>query len=85
MPDGCVDVFVIGQGDVVIAGPAGFRIAENMLSAATPGQRMSLLTNLVLGSFAAADPVVDRPVARAVAALRAHRIPRLRSWPPRSP
>jgi AraC-like DNA-binding protein len=120
MPDGCVDVFVTGQGDVVIAGPAntfydlpvgdqdvlavlrlrpgaaavvigcpasdltnlrvpldsvfgvaGSRIAENILSAATPGQRMSLLTNLVLGSFAAADPVVDRPVARAVAALRA--------------
>ncbi|MDT5309470.1 MAG: hypothetical protein QOE48_5175 [Mycobacterium sp.] len=120
MPDGCVDVFVTGQGDVVIAGPAntfydlpvgdqdvlaglrlqtgaaavvigcpasalgslripldsvfgvaGSRIAENMLSAATPGQRMSLLTNLVLGSFAAADPVVDRPVAHAVAALRA--------------
>jgi AraC-like DNA-binding protein len=120
MPDGCVDVFVTGQGEVMIAGPAstfydltvgdrdvlaGLRlrpgaapavigypacdftnirvplesvfgvsdscIADNLLSATSPGQRISLLTDLVVGSFAAACPVVDRPVAHAVGALRA--------------
>jgi AraC-like DNA-binding protein len=120
MPDGCVDVFVTGQGDVMIAGPAntfydlpagdqdilaglrlrpgaaaavvgcpasefrdmrvpldsafgvaGSRMAESLLDATTPGQRMSLLADLVADYFADADPVVDRPVARAVAVLRA--------------
>jgi AraC-like DNA-binding protein len=120
MPDGCVDVFVTGQGDVMIAGPAntfydlpagdqdilaglrlrpgaaaavigcpasefrdmrvsldsafgvaGSRIAESLLGATTPGQRISLLADLVAEYFADADPVVDRPVARAVAVLRA--------------
>jgi AraC-like DNA-binding protein len=120
MPDGCVDVFVTAQGDVMIAGPAntfydlpagdqdvlaglrlrpgaaaavigcpasefrdmrvpldsafgvaGFRIAESLLGATTPGQRTSLLADLLADYFAAADPVVDRPVARAVAVLRA--------------
>ena len=120
MPDGCVDVFVTGQGEVMIAGPAntfydlavsdrdvlaglrlrpgaaaavigspasefanirvpldsvcgvsGSRLSENLLSAGSPGQRMSLLKDLVVGSFAAACPVIDRPVARAVGALRA--------------
>jgi AraC-like DNA-binding protein len=120
MPDGCVDVFVTGQGDVMIAGPAntfydlpagdqdilaglrlrpgaaaavigcpasefrdmrvpidsafgvaGSRMAESLLDATTPGQRMSLLGDLVSDYFADADPVVDRPIARAVAVLRA--------------
>ena len=51
-------------------GVAGSRIAESLLGATTPSQRMSLLTDLVADYFAGADPVVDRPVARAVAVLR---------------
>ena len=50
---------------------AGSRIGESLLSATTPGQRMSLLADLVADYFADADPALDRPVARAVAALRA--------------
>jgi AraC-like DNA-binding protein len=120
MPDGCVDVFVTADGDVMIAGPAntfydlpagdqdvlaglrlrpgaaaavigcpasefrnmrvplnsafgvaGSRTAESLLGATTPSQRMSLLADLVTDYFADVDPVVDRPVARAVAMLRA--------------
>jgi AraC-like DNA-binding protein len=120
MPDGCVDVFVTAQGDVMIAGPAntfydlpatdkdvltglrlrpgaaaavighpasefrdmrvaldpafgvaGSRIAENLLGATIPEQRMSLLADLVTDYFAAADPTLDRPVAWAVGVLRA--------------
>jgi AraC-like DNA-binding protein len=120
MPDGCVDVFVTAQGDVMIAGPAdtfynmpagdqdvlaglrlrpgaaaavigcpasefrnirvpldsafgvsGSRMAENLLGATTPSQSMKLLADLVADYFAAADPVLDRPVARAVEVLRA--------------
>jgi AraC-like DNA-binding protein len=120
IPDGCVDVFVTAQGDVMIAGPAhtfydlpagdqdvlaglrlrpgaaaavigcpasefndmrvpfdsafgvaGSRIVESLLAATTPSQRMSLLAYLVTVYFANTDPVVDRPVARAIAALRA--------------
>ncbi len=120
MPDGCVDIFVTTQGEVMIAGPAntfydlpagdqgifaglrlrpgsaaavigcpasefrdlrvpldsafgvaGSRIIESLLAATTPDQRMSLLADLLADYFAVTDPVVDRPVARAVAALRA--------------
>jgi AraC-like DNA-binding protein len=120
MPDGCVDVFVTAQGDVMIAGPAntfydlpatdkdvltglrlrpgaaaavighpasefrdmrvaldsafgvaGSRVAENLLGATIPEQRMSLLADLVTDYFAAADPTLDRPVAWAVGVLRA--------------
>jgi hypothetical protein len=120
MPDGCVDVFVTAQGDVMIAGPAntfydlpagdqdilaglrlrpgaaaavigcpanefrdmrvpldsafgftGSRIAESLLGATTPDQRISVLADVVAEYFADTDPVVDRPVARAVAVLRA--------------
>ena len=120
IPDGCVDVFVIAHGDVMIAGPAdtfydlpadnhdvlvglrlrpgaaaavigcpanqfrnmrvpldsafgvaGSRIVERLFGATTPSQRMSVLADLVADYFADADPVVDRPVARAVAVLRA--------------
>jgi AraC-like DNA-binding protein len=119
MPDGCVDVFVTAQGDVMIAGPAstfydlpagdqdvlaglrlrpgaaaavlgkpasefrnirvplesafgvaGSRMAENLLGARTPVQRMSLLADLVVDYFADADPTLDRPVAWAVGVLR---------------
>jgi AraC-like DNA-binding protein len=52
-------------------GVAGSRMAESLLGATTPGQRMSLLAGLVADYFAGADPVVDRPVVRAVAVLRA--------------
>jgi AraC-like DNA-binding protein len=120
MPDGCVDVFVTDQGDVMIAGPASTfydlpagnqnvlavfrlrtgvaaavigcpaseftnirvpvdaafgvpdsRIAERVCSATTPGHRVAVLTDLVTGYFASADPVIDRPVAYAVGKLRA--------------
>jgi AraC-like DNA-binding protein len=120
MPDGCMDVFVTGRGEVMIAGPsdtfydladgdqdvlaglrlrpgaaaavigrpasefanrrvplesvfsaADSRIAENLFSAATSDQRIALLNDMVARSFATADPVVDRPVAYAVGALRA--------------
>ena len=121
MPDGCVDIFVTAQGDVMIAGPAntfydlpadqqdilaglrlrpgaaaaligcpasefkdmrvplssafgvaGSQVAESLLGTTTPGQRMSLLADLVAEYFADVDPVLDRPVTRAVAVLRAH-------------
>jgi methylphosphotriester-DNA--protein-cysteine methyltransferase len=120
IPDGCADIFVTAQGDVMIAGPAntfydmpaggddvlaglrlrpgaaaavigcpasefrdmrvpldsvfgiaGSRLAENLREATNPGQRMSRLAGLVAAYFAAAHPVLDRPVARAVAVLRA--------------
>ena len=120
MPDGCVDVFVTAQGDVMIAGPAntfydlpagdqdilaglrlrpgaaaavigcpanefrdmrvpldsafgvaGSRMAESLLGATTPAQRMSMLADVVAEYFADTGPVVDRSVARAVAVLRA--------------
>jgi AraC-like DNA-binding protein len=51
-------------------GVANSHIAETLLSAGTPEQRVSLLASLVAQYFAAVDPVVDRPIARAVAALR---------------
>jgi AraC-like DNA-binding protein len=122
MPDGCVDVFVTGRGDVRIAGPSdsfcdlhdlpagdhgalaglrlrpgaapaligcpaieftnmhipvdsvfgvvGSRVAESLLDATTSVQRISMLTDLVARYFASNDPVVDRPVARAVEVLR---------------
>lgn len=52
-------------------GVASSRVAETLFSATTPERRMSLLAGLLADYFAAADPVVDRPVTRAVAALRA--------------
>jgi AraC-like DNA-binding protein len=52
-------------------GVTGSRMAESLLDVTTPGQRMSLLADLVADYFADADPVVDRPVAWAVAVLRA--------------
>ena len=112
MPDGCVDVFVTAQGDVMIAGPAntfydlpagdqdilaglrlrpgaaaavigcpanefrdmrvhldsafgvaGSRIAESLLGATTPAQRMSMLADVMAEYLADTDPVVDRPVS----------------------
>jgi AraC-like DNA-binding protein len=119
MPDGCVDVFITPDGDVMISGPAntfydmptcnrdvlaGLRLrpgvaaavigspaseftnmrvpldsafgiarrqmADHLLEAATPTRRMSLLGDLVLDYFATVDPVLDRPVVRAVSVLR---------------
>ncbi len=52
-------------------GVTNYRVAETLISATTRDQGISLLTDLVVDYFAAADPVVDRPVRRAVAALRA--------------
>jgi AraC-like DNA-binding protein len=120
MPDGCVDVFVTADGDVMISGPAntfydmptgnhgvlaglrlrpgaasavigspasefanmriplesafgiaGQRVAEYLLGATTPTQRVALLGDLVVDYFAIAEPMLDRPVAQAVAVLRA--------------
>lgn len=120
MPDGCVDIFITAQGDVMIAGPASTcydlptggravlvglrlrpgaaaavigcpasdlrnmrvpldaafgvadsRIVESLLEATAPAQQLSRLADLVADHLAAADPVLDRPVARAVAVLRA--------------
>jgi AraC-like DNA-binding protein len=119
MPDGCVDVFVTADGDVMISGPAntfydmpagnhdvlaglrlapgaaaavigspaseftnmrvpldsafgiaGRRMADHLLEAVTPTRRMSLLSDLVLDYFATVEPVLDRPVVRAVSVLR---------------
>jgi AraC-like DNA-binding protein len=50
-------------------GFAGSRIAES-LGAKTAGQRVALLAELVLDHFAETNPVLDRPVGRAVAVLR---------------
>jgi AraC-like DNA-binding protein len=119
MPDGCVDVFVTADGNVMISGPAdifydmptcnrgvlaglrlrpgvapavigspaseftntqvpldsafgvvGRRMAEALLEAVTPTQRISLLGDVVVDYFATVEPVLDRPVARAVSVLR---------------
>ena len=119
MPDGCVDVFVTANGDVMVAGPvhtfyelpagnqdvlaglrlrpgaaaavigcpaselrnmrvpldstfglAAPRVAESVLGTTTPEQRLSMLADLAVDYFAAADPTLDRPVARAVGVLR---------------
>jgi len=119
MPDGCVDVFVTADGDVMISGPANtfydmpagnhdvlaglrlmpgaaaavigspasefanmrvpldsafgiarHRVAENLLGAMTPTQRVSLLGDLVLDYFASAEPVLDHAVAQVVSMLR---------------
>lgn len=121
MPDGCVDVFVTANGEVMVAGPAntfydmpagnqdmlaglrlrpgaaaaaigfpaseftnmrvpldtafgvsGRRMTETLLGATTPTRRMSLLSDVVAAYFATAEPVLDRPVARAVEVLRTH-------------
>lgn len=53
-----------------VFGVVGSRVAESLLDATTPVQRISTLTDLVAGYFASNDPVVDRPVARAVEVLR---------------
>ena len=45
-------------------------MAENLLGAITPTQRMSLLGDLVIDYFATAEPELDQPVARAVEVLR---------------
>ncbi len=50
-------------------GVAGSQIVESLLAAMTPSRRISSLADLVAGYFAQTNPVVDRPVARAVAAL----------------
>ena len=52
-------------------GVAGTRVAESLVGATTPDQRMSVLADMVAEYFADTGPVVDRPVARAVAVLRA--------------
>jgi transcriptional regulator GlxA family with amidase domain len=46
-------------------------VAENMLGATTPDRRVSLSTEMVARHFADLNPEIDRPVARAVAVLRA--------------
>jgi AraC-like DNA-binding protein len=53
-------------------GITGSRIAGRILGAATPGKRITLLTQAIAEYFATADPVPDRPVARAVEVLRTH-------------
>jgi AraC-like DNA-binding protein len=119
MPDGCVDVFITTDGNVMISGPAntfydmptsnrdvlaglrlrpgvaaavigspaseftdmrvpldsafgvaGRRMADHLLEAVTPTQRISLLGGLVLDYFATVEPALDRPVVRAVSVLR---------------
>jgi AraC-like DNA-binding protein len=119
MPDGCVDVFITTDGNVMISGPAntfydmptsnrdvlaglrlrpgvaaavigspaseftnmrvpldsafgvaGRRMADHLLEAVTPTQRISLLGDLVLDYFATVEPALDRPVVRAVSVLR---------------
>ena len=119
MPDGCADLFVSSQGEVMIAGPAttfydlradkecmfaglrlrpgaaaavlgqpvnelsdrrlpvdsGFGVssylsADKVFAATTPMQRMAALQSMVTGYLAAAEPVVDTTVTRAVAILQ---------------
>jgi AraC-like DNA-binding protein len=119
MPDGCVDLFVSSQGEVMIAGPAtgfydlrpdkqgvfagprlrpgtaaavvgqpvneftdrqipldsvlGVRarlMAEKIFAAATPGQCVSDLQNMVTGYLADTEPVVDTAVTHAIWMLR---------------
>jgi AraC-like DNA-binding protein len=52
-------------------GVTGSRLADSVLSATTPRERMALLAAAVADYFAATAPVVDRAVARAVSLLRA--------------
>lgn len=55
----------------VAFGVAGSRLVESLLDATTPTQRLSRLADLVADYLADADPVLDRPIARAVGLLRA--------------
>ena len=55
-----------------VFGVAGHRMAETLFGAITPTQRMSLLGDVVADYFATAEPMLDRPVARAVEVLRTH-------------
>jgi AraC-like DNA-binding protein len=52
-------------------GVIGTRLADSVLSATTPRQRIALLAGAVADYFAHTDPVVDRAVMRAVRMLRA--------------
>ncbi|OHV04187.1 helix-turn-helix domain-containing protein [Mycobacterium talmoniae] len=119
LPDGCMDLFVTSDGEVLIAGPAttsyqlpagpggplaglrlrpgaaaavlgrpadefrddrvplvsalgpaGRRIAETLCDTTSPEQRLTRLQSALATYFADAEPVVDRPVARAVQVLR---------------
>jgi AraC-like DNA-binding protein len=124
MPDGCVDLFVTAQGDVMLAGPAttfydlrpgtgcvlaGLRLrpgvaaavvgrpvseftdrqgpvdsifgvgyfrsylmAEKVLAATTPSQRVSALQNVLTGYFADTEVLVDTAVTRAIGMLQRH-------------
>lgn len=121
MPDGCMDVFVSAQGDVMVAGPAttfydlrqdkecvltGLRLrpgtaaavvgrpvseftdrqvlidsifgvsvdemAETVLAATTPGQRVAALQNALIDYLADAEPLVDTAVAGPIGVLRRH-------------
>jgi AraC-like DNA-binding protein len=52
-------------------GVTGSRLADSMLGATTPRERIALLADAIAAYFAHTDPVVDRAVARAVTLLRA--------------
>ena len=52
-------------------GITGSRLADSVLGATTPRERIALLADALADYFAHTDPVVDRAVARAVSLLRA--------------
>jgi AraC-like DNA-binding protein len=51
-------------------GVTGSRLADSVLGATTPRERIALLANAVADYFARTEPVFDRSVARAVSLLR---------------
>jgi AraC-like DNA-binding protein len=51
-------------------GVAASQVAERLLNATSPSHRLALLSDPILGHFAASDPIVDRAIARAVGMLR---------------
>lgn len=118
LPDGCVDLFVTTDGDVLLAGPATtcyrlpdsaalaglrlrpdaaavvlgqpvgelrdirvpldsvvrgdiHRISERLCRTTAPGSRMVLLQDMLTGLLTQAEPLIDRPIRRAVQLLRA--------------
>jgi AraC-like DNA-binding protein len=55
-----------------ILGVRDFLMAEKVLAAATPGQRVAALQNVLTGYLADTDPLIDTAVTRAIGMMRRH-------------
>ena len=55
-----------------ILGVRGFLMAEKVLAATTPSQRVAALQNVLTGYLADTDPLIDTAVTRAIGIMRRH-------------